>query len=283
MNQRLPELYVWDFTLTNKNEEDLNTLKAILISNCKNWAFQLEKGDQTGFIHWQGRLSLRKKKTQSSLISFFKNKEPFNLAHFSPTATDNSKSFNYVLKDDTRIDGPWSDKDEIKYETKQIKIFKKYELYPYQEKLKNMSTIFDMRSIDLIYDIVGNAGKSIFSEYLEYSGIAEAVPPFRLMDDIFQWVCSRPIKQCYIFDMPRGMKKDKLADFYAGIEVIKNGVAYDKRYNAKKIYFDRPRVFVFTNMLPCFDLMSKDRWNVWTLHNKDIKKMLIDDQLWDVE
>ena len=83
--------------------------------------------------------------------------------------------------------------------------------------------------------------------------------------------------------MPRGMKKDKLADFYAGIEVIKNGVAYDKRYNAKKIYFDRPRVFVFTNMLPCFDLMSKDRWNVWTLHNKDIKKMLIDDQLWDVE
>ena len=63
MNQRLPELYVWDFTLTNKNEEDLNTLKAILISNCKNWAFQLEKGDQTGFIHWQGRLSLRKKKT----------------------------------------------------------------------------------------------------------------------------------------------------------------------------------------------------------------------------
>ena len=27
--------------------------------------------------------------------------------------------------------------------------------------------------------------------------------------------------------MPRGMKKDKLEDFYSGIEVIKNGVAHD--------------------------------------------------------
>jgi hypothetical protein len=126
-----------------------------------------------------------------------------------------------------------------------------------------MSTAFDMRKIDLIYDPNGNIGKSLFSEYLEYNGLAEEIPPFRLMDDIFQWVCSRPIKKCYIVDMPRGMKKDKLGDFYSGIEIIKNGVAYDKRYNAKKIRFDRPRIFVFTNMLPEFSLMSKDRWNVW--------------------
>ena len=157
MTDRMAELYVWDFTLTNKNDEDVNILKNILFSNCKNWALQLEKGEETGFIHWQGRFSLRKKKTLSSLISFFKTKEPFNMACFSPTVTENRKSFNYVLKDETRIDGPWTDKDEIKYETKQLKIFKNLELYPYQEKLKNMSTIFDMRSIDLIYDIVSGS------------------------------------------------------------------------------------------------------------------------------
>ena len=180
MTERLAELYVWDFTLTNKDDEDVNILKDILISNCKNWAFQLEKGEETGFIHWQGRVSLRKKKTQSSLISFFKNKEPFNKARFSPTVTENSKSFNYVLKDETRIDGPWTDKDEIKHETKQLKIFKTYEKYPWQVKLEEMATQFDMRTIDLIYDITGNTGKSIFSEYLEYQGIAEEVPPFLL-------------------------------------------------------------------------------------------------------
>ena len=31
------------------------------------------------------------------------------------------------------------------------------------------------------------------------------------------------------FDLPRGMKRNKLADLYYGIEAIKNGVAYDKR------------------------------------------------------
>jgi hypothetical protein len=86
-----------------------------------------------------------------------------------------------------------------------------------------------------------------------------------MMDDIFQWVCSRPKKRSYIVDMPRGMKKDRLGDFYSGIEVIKNGVAYDKRYTAKKIRFDRPRIFVFTNTLPNLELMSKDRWEIWKI------------------
>lgn len=126
-----------------------------------------------------------------------------------------------------------------------------------------MMSVFDDRAIDLIYDNVGNIGKSIFSEYCEYNDLAEEVPPYRLMDDIFQWVCSRATKKAYIFDMPRGMKKDKLGDFYSGIEVIKNGVAYDKRYNAKKIRFDRPRIFVFTNTLPKLELMSMDRWRLW--------------------
>jgi len=65
--------------------------------------------------------------------------------------------------------------------------------------------------------------------------------------------------------MPRGMKKDRLGDFYSGIEIIKNGVAYDKRYTAKKVRFDRPRIFIFTNELPNFSLMSKDRWRVWNV------------------
>ena len=59
-----------------------------------------------------------------------------------------------------------------------------------------------MREIGLIYDRRGNCGKSIFLEYLESQKLAEEVPPFRLMDDIFQWVCSRPIKKCYILIYP---------------------------------------------------------------------------------
>ena len=178
----------------------------------------------------------------------------------------------YVIKDDTRIDGPWTEKDEIKIITKQMELFNSWGLLPWQQKAKEISQTFCLRTIDLIYDPIGNAGKSLFSEHMEYEGLAEEIPPFRLMDDIFQWVATRPIKSAYIVDMPRGMKKDKLGDFYSGIEVIKNGVAYDKRYNAKKIRFNRPRVFVFTNTLPCLDLMSADRWSIWTICNNHLVK-----------
>lgn len=277
----MADCYVWDFTLKFEEEHNLKLLKDNLLYNCKKWCFQLEEG-KSGYKHWQGRFSLRKKKSLSSLISLFKSLPSWNGVHFSPTATANTKNFNYVLKDDTRVDGPWCDTDPVEIEpTKQMKMFQSWELYPYQTKLLNMSTEFSLRSIDFIFDQEGNIGKSLFSEYMELKQLAEEVPPFRLMDDIFQWVASRPIKPCYIFDMPRGMKKDKLADFYSGIEVIKNGVAYDKRYSAKKIRFNRPRVFIFSNTLPQFNLMSKDRWNVWSVFNKDLKKFEIDESLWD--
>lgn len=275
----MAECYCWDFTL-KFGEQNIKLLKDNLKYNCKKWAFQLEEGE-SGYKHWQGRFSLRKKKSLSSLTKLFKSFPSWEGVHFSPTAGSNTKNFNYVMKDDTRISGPYCDTDEEDIiPTRQMELFNSWELYPYQKKLKCMAEEFDLRTIDFIYDQDGNIGKSLFSEYMEGLKLAEEVPPYRLMDDIFQWVHSRPIRPCYIFDMPRGMKKDKLADFYSGIEVIKNGVAYDKRYSARKIRFDRPRIFIFSNCLPQFDLMSKDRWKVWTVYEKDLKEYSIDPDLW---
>lgn len=237
-------------------------IKGFLKGIAKSFVFQKEKGD-TGYIHYQGRLRLIKKRRKMKALSLFSVKPNY----FEPTV--NSEFINgdafYMLKEDTRLMGPWSDKDEVKVMTQQLEWYKRQGERPFQKTLRDMSSQFDMRAIDLIWDTTGNCGKSLFSEAMEYDGLAEEIPPFRLMDDIFQWVCSRPKKLCYIVDMPRGMKKDKLGDFYSGIEVIKNGVAYDKRYNAKKNRFDRPRIFVFTNTLPCLELMSKDRWNIWKI------------------
>lgn len=267
---------VWDFRYNEdvfeNHEQLIETLKGV----AKHYVFQLEKSD-SGYRHYQGRLSLikkRRKREKHLLLKLFKEKPPNYIEPTTNPEFVRGDAF-YMCKEDTRISGPWTDKDEVRFVTKQLNSFNKLLKYPYQEKLEQMCNEFSMRKIDLIFDPHGNIGKSIFSEYLEYEGLAEEIPPFRLMDDIFQWVASRPIKKCYIIDMPRGMKKDKLGDLYAGIEVIKNGVAYDKRYNAKKIRFDRPRIFVFTNMLPCLDLMSKDRWNIWEINDKKELKNLI--------
>ena len=72
-------------------------------------------------------------------------------------------------------------------------------------------------------------------------------------------------QKCYLIDIPRAMKKDKLASFYSGLEALKNGVMYDKRFHFKKRRIDRPQVIVFTNTLPDWDLMSRDRWQVWRM------------------
>lgn len=259
-------LATWDFRYNADMFENADELICTLKGIAKHYVFQIEMGD-TGYRHYQGRMSLikrRRKKEKHLLLKLFKEKPPNYLEPTCSPEAFKGEAF-YCMKEDTRIEGPWQDTDEVRVLTKQMKIFNSFELRPYQSQLKEMAQHFDMRKIDLIFDPNGNIGKSLFSEYLEYCGLAEEIPPFRLMDDIFQWVCTRPIKPCYIVDMPRGMKKDKLGDFYSGIEIIKNGVAYDKRYNAKKIRFDRPRVFVCTNTLPEFSLMSKDRWNVWVI------------------
>lgn len=254
---------VYDFRY-NGDQFTPDDIKGFLNGIAKHYTFQKEQGD-SGYIHYQGRLSLIKKRRKMEALKLFSS--PPN--YFEPTTNPEFLKGDafYQMKLDTRIDGPWSDNDEVKFDTKQLQLFNSFNKYPYQEKLAEMATQFCMRTIDLVYDPNGNIGKSIFSEYLESIGVCEEIPPYRLMDDIFAWVCSRPIKKCYIVDMPRGMKKDKLGDFYSGIEVIKNGVAYDKRYTAKKIRFDRPRIFVFTNTLPVLSLMSLDRWKIWTINN----------------
>ena len=274
-------IFVFDLTFSFEKNPSKDLIISFFKNNCKKWCIQLEKGNTTGYMHWQCRISLNEKKRPTAL---FKNIVEAGLVistdAISQTSNNCSSGDNfweYCTKDHTREEGPWSSRDAPL--TRQMVMFDTWGLRPWQQELKTKAGEFCLRTIDLIYDIDGNNGKSLFSEHMEYLNLAEEVPPFRLMDDIFQWVASRPIKPCYIFDLPRGMKKDKLGDFYSGIEVIKNGVAYDKRYTAEKIRFNRPRVFVFTNTLPEFSLMSKDRWKVWTLYENQLKEFTLDEEL----
>lgn len=250
--------FIFDITVYNYTYDSLMNWAQ---EHCKKFEGQEEICPSTNREHFQGRISLKEKKRLKNIPNSIK-------AHFSITSTTNIDNCFYVFKHDSKktegFEIHYNYKDII-IETKQLKLFKSYKLRNYQEMILNFSQIFDMRTIDLIYDPIGNIGKSMFSEYMESLGLVEEIPPYRLMDDIFQWVCTRPKKPAYFLDLPRGMKKDKLGDLYAGIEIIKNGVCFDKRYSAKKVRFDRPRIFVFTNILPAFKLMSKDRWKVWSI------------------
>jgi len=256
------QIYGYDFTLPyNDTWTSPDVVVKHLRGWCKKYAFQKEKSE-TGYVHWQGRVSLIKKRRHNEL----KKTEFCKGGHHSPTHVDQGNNF-YVLKEDTRIDGPWTDEnyEEPPVMTRQLRTFLKHPMYPWQEQVLKFCQEQDDRSIKLIYDQHGNNGKSIMCEYIEYNRLGFEIPPFRAMEDIMQCCMCIKTQKCYLVDMPRALKKDKLGEFYSGLESLKNGVTYDKRYSFKKRRMDRPQVIVFTNTLPKWDLMSTDRWEVFEM------------------
>ena len=261
------------------NEYDIQNLKKQLSEWCKKWVFQRERGEETGFEHFQCRVHLMKKKRFAEVKKLVASGVLIK-GNWSPTSATvhEGANFNYVMKADTRIEGPWTDQEftEPMPLTRQLKKFMKDQFYPWQEQVMRMCNELDDRTIKLIYDVHGNAGKSIFSEYLEYKEMAFELPPLRSMQDIMAVCMCVPVSKVYIVDMPKAMKKDKLAELYSGLECLKNGKMYDIRYSYKRRRIDRPQIIVFTNMLPNWDLMVVDRWEVWEMDpNKTLRKYTI--------
>ena len=246
------------------NWEDLHKK---LIGWCSHFAFQLERGE-SGYEHWQCRVQLIHKKTCAAMLSDIIPAIGGNWQVTSNGVHTGPKHFSYVTKEDTRVGGPWDDTSLVQEKpplTRQLQRFMEHEFYSWQATCWKLVQEEDDRWIHLFIDEVGNVGKSVFLEFLEYQGLAFEMPPLRHLEDIMEFAHSFPPQKAYIIDMPRGMKKDKLADFYAGLETMKNGVTYDKRYVGKKRRMDRPQIMVFTNTLPAFEFMSMDRWRIHVL------------------
>ena len=227
----------------------------------------VSEDESEGYIHWQGRISLIKKKRLQELVKLCKMSN-FYRFHWSPTSKEVSDSGNlfYVQKADSRIDGPWSNIDpEPSYIPRQIRMIT--ELRPWQQEIVDSLSNFDTRTINVIYDKCGNIGKSTLSTYCGVHGLALSIPPLDNYKDIMNMVMDRPVSTAYFIDMPRSLPKAKLWQFYSGLEELKNGHAWDARYHYKERYFDCPNVWIFTNVIPDKDLLTRDRWVVWEIRD----------------
>lgn len=263
----MARICMWDFTLKHQ-DQDLKLLKDNLCSNCKKWVFQEEIGTESGYHHYQGRFSLMKKHSLSSLVSLFNNYPSWKGVHFSPTSKEvaTTNNFNYVTKDDTRVAGPWADTDEVLYIPRQVREMK--ELRPFQKTIIENADLWNKRTINLIYCTKGNVGKSLLVGYCRAHKIGRALPPVNDQKDLLRMVCDLPTSPLYLFDMPRSMNKDRLYQFYSAVETIKDGYAYDDRYKFREKVFDCPNIWIFSNHLPDFEMLSKDRWKIWVINKK---------------
>ena len=251
-------IFTWDFTAP-KGELTSSEIMTKLKNIAKKGNFQLEVGEVSGYEHWQGRISTIKKYRKSEIIKL----NFLDGIHWSPTSNANKSNFDYVTKDYTRIDGPW-DLKETNYIPRQIREISA--LLPWQKSITEKLSEWDTRTINLLYDPKGCIGKSILVGWVRAYKLGRALPPVNDYKDMMRLVCDLPTSRGYIIDMPRALKKDKLGGFYSAIESVKDGYAYDDRYTFTEKIFDCPNIWVTSNSLPEFNLLSKDRWRIWEVN-----------------
>ncbi|GAC77869.1 replication protein [uncultured marine virus] len=273
----MAECYRWDFTLKWDDENNSNHQDIVdaLKQTCKLYTFQLEEGE-SGYKHYQGRISLIKKKKLQPLLLLFSKFPFFSGVHWSPTS-NNCKTFDYAMKLDTRISGPWTDKDEVIYIPRQVREMEG--LRPFQQSIIEDCDVWNKRIINVVYCESGNMGKSLLVGYCRAHKIGRALPPINDSKDLLRMVCDLPTSKMYLFDMPRSMNKDRLYQFYSAVETIKDGYAYDDRYHFKEKVFDCPNIWIFTNTLPDLEMLSEDRWKVHTINKSyELIEYIIDDE-----
>lgn len=261
--------YVWECVWNAKDitEDDV---KDSLLGIAKQFVFQLEAGSNTGHLHYQGRISLIKKKRKNELFKLFENKLMPNWIEPTVSSEHQKKAF-YCMKEDTRIKGPWSDQDKEIFIPRQYRGFMD-KLKPFQQTIWDSAKQFDSRNINIIYCQKGNNGKSTIAALCELLGNGLDMPPINDAEKLIYTCCNIcQAKNCrnpspIFFDLPRAMTKDKLYGIYSAIEQIKKGKLFDLRYKYQEWWIDSPQVWVFSNDEPNLNLMSADRWRVWEIN-----------------
>jgi hypothetical protein len=246
--------------------EDYRVVGRRLAELAKKFVFQRERSEAGGIEHYQCRILTRKRIRLAAFVREHGGEHVWN-GHIQATSNSvhaSNRQFNYVMKLDTRVAGPWNEEEfDLANQpvlTRQLRHFQLQPPRPWQVKVKGYLQSEDDRSIHLIIDHVGHVGKSIFAEDMEYKGLATEIPVMESVESTMQVAHASVCKKAFMVDMPRALNKQNLHAFYAGIECIKNGQAWDRRYKYKKVRFDRPAVVIFTNVWPKFKYMSKDRW-----------------------
>lgn len=269
-------LAVWDFRMTKGELSAMDIMKS-LEGIAKQFTFQLEESNN-GYVHFQGRMSLIKRKRFSEKHILL-NLLPIKFEYLMPTS--NPETFKgdnfYVMKLETRIDGPYTDRDI----PKETYIPRQYRglldnLRPFQQTIWDSVNVFEPRIINMIYCPHGNMGKSVIASLCELHAKGVDLPPCNEAEKLIQSMCDIVGPHGYkmrdpnpvFVDLPRAMNKDRLNGIYTAIEQIKKGKLFDTRYKYQQWWIDAPQIWVFSNIEPDLGMLSADRWKVWIINKE---------------
>lgn len=239
------QLYLWLITLPAENIDAME-LSQNLKNFCKKFVFQKEKGEETGYVHWQIYISLKQKEVFNTVKNLFPS-----AAHIEPVR-DGWKAANYCKKSDTRIEGPY---DETSTFIKTIT-----NLYDWQQHLLDMCLKEpDDRTIVWVWESQGNRGKTQFCKYL-YIKHGATVLGNGAFKDIAQAIPANP--KIVVFNITRDLEE---RFNYSAVEAVKDGMIFSGKYESTMKVFNSPHVMIFANFQPRLDAMSLDRWHIINL------------------
>lgn len=252
---------VYDITIKVEIIE-FYALKQLLKDVFKHWAFQKERGEG-GYIHWQVRGSLKVRQRWNGMKKWCG--AMLQGAHCTPTSITNKDNMFYVMKEETRLEGPWTSKDpEDTYVQQRFRGAIEWREWQ-NDLLEDIKKRPNDRNINILLSPKGNDGKTFLATYIHTMGLGRRIPAQREARDIMRMVMDMPKATCYLMDLPRATSKHAQEAIYASLEEIKNGYAYDDRYGFKEQFFEPPHIWVFTNHLPDKNLLSRDRWIYWRI------------------
>lgn len=265
----------WVFTWNFDDEHGLPpayVVSKILNEISEQAVFQLEKGEQAGRHHYQGRFTLKGPRLgKRALLKLFDEEFYTKQLTLAPELSYDSSS--YCEKSNTRLQGPWYAGLQS---YKNTKVGMEIKLRLWQEQLLQLMTgplrsSLEDRKVIWIEDPIGGSGKSTFIKYLalneKKTSLAVEKMPFDRPDRIRSSVIKLSKKKdvdVYMFDFTRTQGEDtSFKDLFEVIEEIKNGYIVDVMYgNYNKAFPKESMVVIFTNenVNHYIKYLSMDRW-----------------------
>lgn len=294
--------YFLDDLATDQQKYEEGFLYSVLKQIASSFVFQLEKGETTSKLHFQGCFQvpyrIRHKTLLNKFRKAFETYQPelgyydFNVSDKIEGAMERltidrmqgtwEESQAYCTKKETSVNPPIYSPDLEVYNGEDITFLEsENSRYSWQDDLfkeffdqdETFIKAADSRTIFWITDEQGCTGKSKFVKYCCFSNPNCAKVSFGSSTQLRSSLIALGRKKLYFIDIPRTLgKEDHLEDLITVLEDLKNGFLVSCMYGKyQSLMMDPPHVVVFSNQYAPFNHMSSDRWKAYKIDNSTKK------------
>lgn len=251
-------------------DDTVQHVERFLNMTVDGWVFQVENSKPgedyiQQNVHIQGRLIVKRRMRTRMMFDkmcrYFEEQKyehitPFNI-RITPTSNP-TRNFSYVMKEETRVQGPFSDRDAGVYvvqdplENKTLYTWQDLVCNTWLSKQGQMCYNKSGRKILFVIDKQGCTGKSSLVKHLMLNRQKDVLvlPPCGSASQL-----SKALVECgpypnYVLDLPRVKPSDEKAfeDLLFIIEQLSNGIVTSVMYGQyKSMIMDNPAIVILSN------------------------------------